>query len=45
MVAVIVVLLSIIPVYLAHRLTREESISARGGGGPAAAAESAVVVN
>ena len=44
-VAVIVVLLSIIPVYLAHRLTREESISARGGGGPAAAAESAVVVN
>jgi putative spermidine/putrescine transport system permease protein len=30
-VAVIVVLLSIIPVYLAHRLTREESISARGG--------------
>jgi putative spermidine/putrescine transport system permease protein len=43
-VAVIVVLLSIIPVYLAHRLTREESISSRGGGavGPA---ESAVVVN
>src|SRR3954468_18700788 len=36
-VAVIVVLLSIIPVYLAHRLTREESISSRGGGavGPA----------
>jgi putative spermidine/putrescine transport system permease protein len=30
-VAVLVVLLSIIPVYLAHRLTREESISARGG--------------
>jgi putative spermidine/putrescine transport system permease protein len=30
-VAVFVVLLSIIPVYLAHRLTREESISARGG--------------
>jgi putative spermidine/putrescine transport system permease protein len=30
-VAVCVVLLSIIPVYLAHRLTREESISARGG--------------
>jgi putative spermidine/putrescine transport system permease protein len=30
-VAVIVVLLSIIPVYLAHRLTREESISSRGG--------------
>ena len=44
-VAVVVVLISIIPVYLAHRLTREESISARGGGGPAAAAESAVVVN
>jgi putative spermidine/putrescine transport system permease protein len=30
-VAVLVVLLSIIPVYLAHRLTREESIAARGG--------------
>jgi putative spermidine/putrescine transport system permease protein len=30
-VAVIVVLISIIPVYLAHRLTREESISSRGG--------------
>jgi putative spermidine/putrescine transport system permease protein len=30
-VAVFVVLLSLIPVYLAHRLTREESISARGG--------------
>jgi putative spermidine/putrescine transport system permease protein len=30
-VAVIVVLLSITPVYLAHRLTREESITARGG--------------
>jgi putative spermidine/putrescine transport system permease protein len=46
-VAVIVVLLSIIPVYLAHRLTREESISARGGGGtePVTSAESAVVVN
>ena len=43
-VAVIVVLISIIPVYLAHRLTREESISARGGGA-ASAAESAVVVN
>jgi len=43
-IAVLVVLLSIIPVYLAHRLTREESISSRGGGavGPA---ESAVVVN
>jgi putative spermidine/putrescine transport system permease protein len=30
-VAIIVVLLSIIPVYFAHRLTREESIAARGG--------------
>ncbi len=30
-VAVIVVLISIIPVYLAHRLTREESIAARAG--------------
>jgi putative spermidine/putrescine transport system permease protein len=30
-VAVLVVLLSIIPVYLAYRLTREESIQARGG--------------
>jgi putative spermidine/putrescine transport system permease protein len=30
-VAVLVVLLSIIPVYFAHRLTREESIAARGG--------------
>jgi putative spermidine/putrescine transport system permease protein len=30
-VAVVVILLSAIPVYLAHRLTREESISARGG--------------
>src|SRR5262245_40071432 len=42
-VAVLVVLLSIIPVYLAHRLTREESISSRGGGA-AGPAESAVVV-
>jgi putative spermidine/putrescine transport system permease protein len=31
-VAVIVVLISIIPVYLAHRLTREEAIASRGGG-------------
>jgi putative spermidine/putrescine transport system permease protein len=30
-VAVLVVLLSVIPVYLAHRLTREEAISSRGG--------------
>jgi putative spermidine/putrescine transport system permease protein len=32
-VAVFVVLLSIVPVYLAHRLTREEGVTARGGGG------------
>jgi putative spermidine/putrescine transport system permease protein len=44
-VAVIVVLISIIPVYLAHRLTREEGVTARGGAAPAASAESAVVVN
>src|SRR5436190_2712035 len=31
-VAVIVVLLSILPVYLAHRLTREEGVTARAGG-------------
>jgi putative spermidine/putrescine transport system permease protein len=30
-VAVLVVLISIVPVYLAHRLTREESVTARGG--------------
>ena len=30
-VAVFVILISIIPVYLAHRLTREESTAARGG--------------
>jgi putative spermidine/putrescine transport system permease protein len=30
-VAVMVIVISIIPVYLAHRLTREESLSARGG--------------
>ena len=30
-VAVIVILLSVIPVYFAHRLTREEAISSRGG--------------
>ncbi len=30
-VAVLVVLISVVPVYLAHRLTREESIAARGG--------------
>ena len=38
-VAVLVVLLSIIPVYLAHRLTREEGGAATGGGGDAAVAE------
>ena len=43
-VAVFVVLLSIIPVYMAHRLTREESITSRGGGA-AGPAESAVVPN
>jgi putative spermidine/putrescine transport system permease protein len=37
-VAVIVVLLSILPVYLAHRLSREEGVTARGAGGRAAAA-------
>jgi putative spermidine/putrescine transport system permease protein len=36
-VAVIVVLLSITPVYLAHRLTREEGVAARGGGAGTAA--------
>ena len=30
-VAVLVILLSAIPVYMAHRLTREEAISSRGG--------------
>jgi putative spermidine/putrescine transport system permease protein len=39
-VAVIVVLISVIPVYLAHRLTREESITARGG--PAVAESTAI---
>jgi hypothetical protein len=39
-VAVLVVLLSIIPVYLAHRLTREESLAARGG--PAVAETTAI---
>jgi putative spermidine/putrescine transport system permease protein len=36
-VAVFVVFLSIIPVYLAHRLTREEGVSARAGGAGAIA--------
>jgi putative spermidine/putrescine transport system permease protein len=35
-VAVIVVLISIVPVYLAHRLTRDEGVSARTGGAVAA---------
>jgi putative spermidine/putrescine transport system permease protein len=43
-VALVVVLLSIIPVYFAHRLTREEGVTSRGGGA-AGAAEAAVVVN
>jgi putative spermidine/putrescine transport system permease protein len=41
-VAVIVVLLSIIPVYLAHRLTREEGVSARAGGAGAVAESTAI---
>jgi putative spermidine/putrescine transport system permease protein len=41
-VAVIVVLLSIIPVYLAHRLTREEGVSARAGGAGAIAESTAI---
>ena len=41
-VAMFVVVLSIIPVYLAHRLTREEAITGRGTA--AASAESAVAV-
>ncbi|MFL5906298.1 MAG: ABC transporter permease [Solirubrobacterales bacterium] len=41
-VAVIVVLLSIIPVYLAHRLTREEGVSARAGGAGAIAESTAM---
>jgi putative spermidine/putrescine transport system permease protein len=36
-VAVLVILISIIPVYLAHRLTREEGAPAPAGGGPPAA--------
>jgi putative spermidine/putrescine transport system permease protein len=35
-VAVIVVLISIVPVYLAHRLTREEGLTPRGGAAAAA---------
>ena len=41
-VAVIVVLLSIIPVYLAHRLTREEGVAARAGGAGAIAESTAM---
>ena len=41
-VAVIVILLSIIPVYFAHRLTREEGVSARAGGAGAIAESTAI---
>ncbi|HKH42119.1 MAG TPA: ABC transporter permease [Solirubrobacterales bacterium] len=41
-VALIVVLLSIIPVYLAHRLTREEGVAARAGGAGAIAESTAI---
>jgi putative spermidine/putrescine transport system permease protein len=41
-VAVLCVLLSIIPVYLAHRLTREEGVSARAGGAGAVAESTAI---
>ena len=41
-VALIVILISIVPVYLAHRLTREEAITARGAGGAAAEAAGAI---
>jgi putative spermidine/putrescine transport system permease protein len=37
-VAVLVILISIVPVYLAHRLTREETVSSRGGRAVAKAA-------
>jgi putative spermidine/putrescine transport system permease protein len=43
-VAVVVVLLSIIPVYLAHRLTREEEGVAGGRGAGAVAAEGATTI-
>lgn len=44
-VALLVILLSIIPVYLAHRLSREEgaSVGAKGGGGRAVDAEATAV--
>jgi putative spermidine/putrescine transport system permease protein len=41
-VAVLVVLISIIPVYLAHRLTREAGVTARAGGAGAIAESTAV---
>jgi putative spermidine/putrescine transport system permease protein len=41
-VAVLVVLISIVPVYLAHRLTREEGGAARARGGPVEAEATAV---
>jgi putative spermidine/putrescine transport system permease protein len=41
-VAVLVVLLSIIPVYLAHRLTREEGVTTRAGGAGAIAESTAM---
>jgi putative spermidine/putrescine transport system permease protein len=41
-VAVLVVLISIIPVYLAHRLTREEGVTARAGGAGAIAESTAM---
>ena len=44
MVAVVVVLLSIIPVYLAHRLTRgEEGVAGGRGAGAAVAAEATAI--
>ena len=42
-VAVIVILISIVPVYLAHKLTREEGGAAPGRGGGAVAAEGGAV--
>ena len=44
-VALIVILISIVPVYLAHRLTREEgaSVGAKGGGAAAVEAEATAV--
>ena len=42
-VAVLVILISIIPVYLAHRLTREEGAAGRGPGRAPAEAEATAV--